>query len=463
MTIVGSAVVVGIVGVLNVVVLQNDREFDVTREGLYTLSPQTTALLGRLSREVKIYAFYGTHESDYLDTQETLERYARASSKLSFQMVSPADQPDLVERYEITSRGPRLVVLSGDQDARAKDSSESELTNAIIRVAEQTTKKVYLLTGHGEGDSEEQTEEAGLGAMARTIRNEGFDVAPLSLLRTAQPAAEPGKTVVAVADLAQSGATLVVPDDAALVVLAGPTEKLLPTELQALTAYLERGGRVVVALESKADAALLEWLSRWKVAAQDDVVLDRGAPFGAAAPLVYAAEEHPITAGLEVVGLMLTARSLVIASGGEPAIEARPLMVSGEETWGETQPKEGLAERDAADHPGPVNLGVVAVKHVPSHVADRLSDEARLVVFGDADWLTNKALSLLGNADLLANTVDWLAAEEHKISIGRKTREASAVFFTVGQLGVLKVVTLDLLWLLYVAVGLGIVLVRRQR
>ena len=64
---------------------------------------------------------------------------------------------------------------------------------------------------------------------------------------------------------------------------------------------------------------------------------------------------------------------------------------------------------------------------------------------------------------IFANTINWMASEEGRITIGRKTRQASQVFFTMGQLGVLKFVTLDLLWVLYVAVGLGIVLVRRQR
>ena len=68
-----------------------------------------------------------------------------------------------------------------------------------------------------------------------------------------------------------------------------------------------------------------------------------------------------------------------------------------------------------------------------------------------------------GNTDLFLNTINWLAEQEEKIAIGRKSRQASQLFLSVGQLGLLKFFSLDLLPVLYVAFGLGIVLSRRQK
>jgi hypothetical protein len=138
-------------------------------------------------------------------------------------------------------------------------------------------------------------------------------------------------------------------------------------------------------------------------------------------------------------------------------------LATDESAWGETNPVDGAAERDEDDNLGPVDVAAAATKHIPSHVSERLADEGRLVLFGDSDWLNNRYLPIQGNADLFVNTVNWMAAEEEKISIGRKIRAASGVFFSFAQLGVLKFVTLDLLWVLYVAIGFGVVLIRRQK
>ncbi len=469
MTVVGALVVIGIVGAINFLVLENDREVDFTREGIYTLSQPTRDLLDRLKQEVVITAFYASHENAFPGAKETLQRYARASTKVTFTIVSPQERPDLVERYQITEQGARVVVQSGDQEARARDTSEMELTNAIVRVAEQSSKVVAFLSGHGEPGLEPggADEVEALASAAQMLRAEGYEVRELSLLRAATAGTTPGKLALA-APVEPAGDTLKVPADVTVLVAAGVSRAMLPQELAALSAFLERGGRLIVALDARVDAGLTDWLAGWKIEVHDDIVVDanvvnRLLGLGPAAPMAYAASEHPATDGLEAPGVMFMARSLAIKSGGEPSINTQPLLLSDESAWGETMPVAGSAERGDDDHQGPVPLAVVATRHVPSHLADRLTDEARLVAVGDSDWLNDRYLPLQGNADLFVNLVNWLAAEEERITVGRKTRAASQVFFSLGQLDVLKFVTLDLLWVLYVAAGLGIVLIRRQR
>ena len=41
---------------------------------------------------------------------------------------------------------------------------------------------------------------------------------------------------------------------------------------------------------------------------------------------------------------------------------------------------------------------------------------SRIVVYGDSDFASNSRLSLLGNKDLLLNTMQWLAGEEQLIT-----------------------------------------------
>ena len=61
----------------------------------------------------------------------------------------------------------------------------------------------------------------------RALENEGYEVDTLNLVTQPQ-----------------------VPQDAAVVIVASPTKAVLTNEIDALKAYLDRGGRVLVLLEA---------------------------------------------------------------------------------------------------------------------------------------------------------------------------------------------------------------------
>ena len=476
-------VVLGVVGVVNYVALKNPKQIDLTREGLYTLSEQTTGLLARLKDEVKIYAFFAPSDPSYAQVKETLGRYQAAGQKLSFEMVDPQARVDLIEKFSITDRGPRLVVTARGQDARAKEPAEEELTNAIIKVAEQTSKTVYFLTGHGEANLEDAETAEGYKTLAETIRAEGYAVEPLSLLKASDAKAGEKVTIDPTAtkpaakkappkgnEAVRTAGGLEVPANVSVLIVAAPKGPLFAPEIAALEAYLKEGGRLVVLLEPESDSGLATLLKQWKVELHKDMVVDtnplnRLMGLGAAAPMVQpteAQQEHAIFKNLSAPGVFMTTRSLVVANGALPGVEASALLESGASAWGETNLVDGQAElNEQQDFVGPVTVAVLATKPVAE--PERRSDEARLLVAGDADWLNNKYVRMQGNSDLFVNAVNWLAEEQQKIAIRPKTRNSSQLFLSGEQMGQIKFFSLDILPVLLVALGLGIVLIRRQR
>ncbi|MBF0502948.1 MAG: hypothetical protein HQM09_22625 [Candidatus Riflebacteria bacterium] len=52
---------------------------------------------------------------------------------------------------------------------------------------------------------------------------------------------------------------------------------------------------------------------------------------------------------------------------------------------------------------------------------------SRAVIFGDADFASNRLLQVQGNADLLVNSVNWLAGQEQMISIRPKSFDFAVV------------------------------------
>ncbi|HET6345986.1 MAG TPA: DUF4350 domain-containing protein, partial [Myxococcota bacterium] len=244
---------------------------------------------------------------------------------------------------------------------------------------------------------------------------------------------------------------------------------LLAPEVEALEAYLNEGGRLLAMLEPRDVSGLEGLLKGWKVEVRSDFIVDtnplnRLLGLGPAAPMVQAvASDHPVVKDFGGAAVMLTARSLALAGGGQAGVDAQLLAKTADTAWGETQlGKDGTAARDEKDNLPPLYVGIAAEKDT-REAAGKRADKGRLTVFGDADWVTNKYLGMQGNQDLALNAINWLAEQEEKISIRPKSRAGSQLFLSGEQLGKLKFFSMDILPMLIVAAGLGIVLVRRQR
>ena len=466
MTSVSVVAVLAILSAVNYMVAKHPKEIDLTREGVFTLSEQTTGVLQRLSQPVKIYAFFTASDREYGAIDDTLRRYARVTDKLTYEMVNVANRPDLVERYTLQQNGPRILVLAGENDARVKDISEEALTNAIVKVTQSGAKAVYFLTGHGERDMTDEREAKGLKMTADAVRGDGYEVKTLDFTK-AQAAALGTAVDIAPADKTDKKGTVSVPADAAVVVVAGPRVSLLEPEVAALSAYLDRGGRVALLLDPDSDGGLGGLLAQYRVKLHNDLVVDTSPVnqllgYGAAGAVLKPVGEHPTIENMAAPALMFMGRSLEIADGGEAGVEAKLLLTTGEAAWGETSYKSGRAERDDKDTAGPVAMAAVAVK--PTNAVDaKATPEARLFVAGDSDWVDNQLRDVQGNPDLFLNIIAWLAEEEHKITIRPKTRAASQLLLTGDQMNTLVFASMDVLPVLLIALGSAIVLLRRQR
>jgi ABC-type uncharacterized transport system involved in gliding motility auxiliary subunit len=65
---------------------------------------------------------------------------------------------------------------------------------------------------------------------------------------------------------------------------------------------------------------------------------------------------------------------------------------------------------------------------------DNQSPKARIVIFGDADFVSNAAFRLpVGNRDLFLNSANWVAESEELISIRPKPNDQRQVFLTGAQ------------------------------
>ena len=88
-----TAFVVLILAMLNYLAFRHYERFDLTSEGMYTLSDKSKSVLKDLRDDVTVYLFMSRSEPSFADTDELLQRYKAASSHVLVQYVDPDREP----------------------------------------------------------------------------------------------------------------------------------------------------------------------------------------------------------------------------------------------------------------------------------------------------------------------------------------------------------------------------------
>jgi len=438
-----SVAVIGIVGVINYLVYQNPKSWDLTEDQKYSLAPETVKILGELKQPVLLKGFYTPNLSGSRDNiRPLLEQYqVHSGGKLTFEFIDPNKNPAAARQYGITKDGS-LVVVMGDQTTVVQPVSEQDLTSALVRLANPGTRTVYFLTGHGEHDLTAST-DTGYSQVAASLKAKNYTVNALNLVQT-------GK----------------VPDDAKAVVIAGPQLALSADEVKSLQDYQAGGGSLVVLYEPtlttkiKSGTDPLEtYLSQnWGISFQDDLVVD----FTSTLPLAGLASsyaDHPITQRLQgQTTIYPTARSMAITTPSDATKTVTALVNSGQSSWGETDIQKVIDTDQAqydqgTDFPGPLPVGAVGQDSKTG---------ARIVVFGDSDFADNSYYFSYANGDMLINSIDWAAKQDTLIDLTPKQSTSRFVVPpSVQTLGLVFLVTIILLP--GGALGSGLVIWWRRR
>ncbi len=436
--ILGTVLLVGLLAGLAFLSTRYHTRWDWTEASTHSLTSQTTKVLEGLEREVHVTALYAAIAA--APARDLLDRYTFESDKVVVEFVDPQAQPGRLAEIDVAAErleGGLLHVAIGDESVQVREIDEAALTTAIVKLTRLEQKKVYFVLGHNErpveGDGAADGE--GFSFAKEALENENYQVATLLLATLAD-----------------------VPDDADVVVLAGPTRPLHESEHGALRRYVERGGSLMVMLDPRANTDLYDVLAEWGVAVGDDVVVDRvqglfGRP---ATPMAASYGSHPITEELREVTLFHVARSVAPTPEAAGAFES--LVLTGDQSWAESGLdrfySDGEAELDDFDQPGPVSLAVAGTLAKAEVVeGDAPSVGARLVVFGDSDFASNQLIGEYRNRDLFVNSVNWLLGDVEAISVRPGQARASRLQLTSEQFMQIRYLSLFVMPELIAALG----------
>ena len=436
--VVQGAALAAVLAVVAYVAQRSPVHWDWTESGIHGLSKASLQVLEQIPKDqsVEIYAFYQSPDT----VREALSAYDYASDRLSYRILDANRSPLLAQQLEVTE-DKVMVVCAGPcvtketdgtqrvakATAKTTELSEQKITEAIRSVVSKR-HKVYFVIGHDESDPDSQ-DDAGLSQVASALGGENIEYATLLLAQTEK-----------------------VPDDADAVALVAPSQKIYDREIQALDAYLKKGGSVLVLADALRGSNVADLLRAWSIELGNDLVVDQqlqlfGPPVMTLEPVVSDYGDHPITKDMRRrLTFFRMARSVQPASGAEGDVTV--LATTGPESYAVSDKgvtAGGEVKLDPSkDRKGPIPLAVARTfkrddapppEATPEgHPALPKLREGRLVVAGDADFAQNRYVSEAANADLFLNMVTWLVGDESFITVDRKLPRASRVAMSEANL-----------------------------
>jgi ABC-type uncharacterized transport system involved in gliding motility auxiliary subunit len=468
-TVVGIAIFLAIVAAVQYIVVQHPKTWDLTRSGKHTLAPQSKKLLAEFKEKktpIEILAFYEIKDAEARDNvRDLLEQYREVYSQFTYSFIDPDKDRAIAVQNKIDNY-PTLVVKAGDKTERISTATEESVTNTLVKLLRSEVKKVYFLKGHGEL-SPSSNEAEGFASVKTQVEKQNYQTDELILLQSPQ-----------------------VPQDATILVIAGPKIDLMDTELDSIRAYLQRGGNLFVLLNPFKPPKLTAFLKDYGFETADDIIVDTmSRVFGGdyLIPVISTYIKSPITKDFTLASFFPECRSVKASTNAGANIVVQDLALTNPASWtiNEEQLNRGDANFDEKTGvKGPISVMAVSTVTITDQGTktsnpgdDRASkndttDEgagheklkkARIVVTGSSMLASNKIFQALqANRELFMNTISWLAEDENLIAIRPKSSKAQPLILTSNEPLVILLVPVVLIPLAWILAGFAVFLYRRR-
>jgi len=433
----------------------------VQTSNLYKLSDKTKNILKSLNSDVEFYVFGNPQDSElYPKVVRLIKAYQAVSPRVKLEIVDPIR--DIEKRRMLSSNfevgePDTVVVKIGDKKklltemdmadfkfrhnnytgGQIKDlklfKAEQAFTSAILELL--NPKKIFakFTVKHGEKNIFGY-QDNGFSEAKNYLMADNITAAPLEL--------------VSLKEITNCD----------VLVVAGPTRKFLPHEINLIRFYLNNGGRAMIMLDPEMETGLESLLNEYNVKVGNDIVVDPERQIPSLSPMqlivgLYA--DHAITRNLKTFTIFPIARSVSIINPDNKTYRARELAVTSGRGWGEKDTDSQKFKFDLdKDNEGPLSVAVLVFEKKTG---------MRLAVFGDSDFATNADIQKGANKDLFLNTINWLVKRETLISISPKTiAEMKHLNLDAIQLRTITILVIVVVPLLSVIAGI-IVYIRRKQ
>jgi len=424
-----------------------DKSWDLTREGRRDLSPQTVQVLQTLDRDVRVIAFFSQVDDELViiardKTRRFLDQCRKYTNHLKIEFWDP--QVDVARLQalgvsHVSTQGSVVLTCGANQrvitlTGGSPRLEERDFTNALINVARKSRPKIGFLTGHGERSIDDPNQTNGGSLIKQMLEAESYEAERMAI-RITHAEVPPEYDAVVINGLGIDGAQ----------------SDLHPEEIRALDAYLDRGGRLLVLLDSwrkmvtgAAAEQLVPWLERrlgivvgsdmavsaetkWNIEMSADVTpfdeTPNETPF-----LGCFNGSHPVTKNFEQKMVFSVARTVSAAKEPPENAVVTELLRTTPNFYAETDiatlVSAGKAVQAPDERSGPLSLAAAATVKTDFALNDSgQTRDARVVVVGNSAFASNAQIGLPGNFNFMLNTFAWLTENEELIAIRPSGKE----------------------------------------
>jgi hypothetical protein len=429
-TVIMVAAFIGLVILANYVAFENNHRADTTATNQFSLANRTKDLLDNLDRPINVIAFYPDEIGDIelltrqgkVDTM--LSEFSQRSGNFTYQFLDPQKEADLARSQGVTAYETLSVsaVGTGTMDLvqptdPAFSRLEQDLYTALLVATETERKKVYFLAGHGERDIWKEADD-GYDQIRVGLEVDNYEVESLTWPITQDDVS--------------------VPDDAALLVIAGPTGELPPSHADALNFYMagrnpdgesrREGARLIFLAEPDTHTSFRAFVAFWGVIVTQGYIRDiEGSQPNAPRTLrvgIYNPQAPP-----EIVqprGQPLNVAFMPGAAALDPILEESntrlPVPIAATTATAHVIDDIERIDPTEEDRQGvffpAIYLDIIAPVGAPAPSGRPADNEiSAMAVFGDSDFVANRNVERGSSAALFLNSANYLMGDFSLVSI----------------------------------------------
>ena len=409
---------------------------DVTNNANNSLEPVSVEVLKQLTGPVNI-TVYATEMDVRLGDirkiiRDFLSLYQRYKADINLVFIDPEKEVEKARAARIQLNGEMVIEYAGRSEHLTK-INEQIVTSTLLRLAHSRDQTVMYLDGHGERKLD-GIANFDLGTVfGAKLKQNGFHLNSLNLA------------------LAQE-----VPSNVSVLVITQPQLDLMPGEVDKLLRYVERGNNLLWLVDAEPLHGLERLAEKLDLLLPPGIVIDPAATSMNAPPtwsLGATYPPHAITRNFDLITAYPQARPLI---WNENTDWQHSVLVEVAARGWVSRNKPGDKPRFDKQHdtPGPAVIAMALERNIH----DR---EQRIVVVGNGAFLSNSFAGNGGNVDLGVNMVNWLAGEEHLITLQPRAAKDSNLALGKAQLYVISFSSL--LGLPLLLAGVGVFIWRKRR
>ncbi|CAN4273845.1 ABC-type uncharacterised transport system [Methylophilaceae bacterium] len=370
---------------------------DITQANRNILTQGSVNVLKQMKEPINITVFATKDDATGGDNFrkgmiDFIARYQREKKNVNLKFINPSIEPKLAQDAGVKEDGEVVVEFNKRSEHIIPPIAEQEMTNLLVRLSRTNQQAVMYLDGHGERNLL-GVKNHDIGEFGKQLEKKGFKFA------------NPDLTV------AQA-----VPSNGAMLVIASPQVKVSEVEAKKIKAYLERGGNLLWLVDDNNLRGLESVAEYLGMTVSPGIALDMAsAQYGADARVSFASlyGEHAITKNFMLRTLFPEAHQVTAIGNDENGWKVSNLVEVAPNGWLITGKlvKDAKPEfNEKTDKRGPINIGV-ALERIYGKKGQRV------VVMGNANFLSNTFITNGGNLDLGVNIVNWLSGDDQLITI----------------------------------------------